>query len=130
MVSDWTSSEGWEKMAKLPDKTKVKEICPVWQVASGWPKNHSKQMIDAVTKATPETAAHTIKINCKDLKINVGTYRYFVQTSVAELHSILSSGTLTLGDGPAESIARTTYLPGLHKDAGSVLSNVKAVYKP
>ena len=130
LVSDWTSSEGWEKTVKLPDKTEIKEICPQWQAASGWPKNHSKKTIDAVTKATPETGDHEISVKCADLKLKVGTYRYCVQTSVAELHSILCIGTITIGDEPDESIATVLYKPELHKDAGGVLSDVKAVYTP
>jgi hypothetical protein len=87
-------------------------------------------MIDAVTKTTPETGEHTISINCSDLKIKVGAYRYCVQTSVAPLHSILCTGTLVIGDGAAESIATVLYKPELHKDAGDVLSEVKANYTP
>jgi len=130
MVSDWTSSDGWRKTMKLPDKTKIKEVCPAWQDASGWPKEHSKKLIDTVTQATPATGPHTITVDCSNLKIKVGTYRYCVQTSVAPLHSILCIGTLTIGDGTAESIATVLYKPELHKDAGGVLSDVKATYTP
>ncbi|MDP6637384.1 MAG: DUF2271 domain-containing protein [Phycisphaerae bacterium] len=130
MVSDWTSSEGWEETVKLPDGTKVKKICPKWQVASGWPENHSKQVIDAVTRATPETGAHTVSVKCRDLKLSVGTYRCYVQTSVAPLHTILAAGTINIGRGSTETTADITYNPGKHKDAGPVLSDVKVRYAP
>jgi len=130
LVSDWTSGEGWKVKVKLPDGTKIKKICPEWQVASGWPENHSKEVIDAVTKATPETGPHTVRIKCSDLKLSVGTYRYRVQTSVAALHTILAAGAITIGDGPVESTARIEYKPEMHKDAGPVLSNVTARYIP
>jgi len=130
LVSDWTSSEGWEETVKLPDKTKIKEMCPDWQAASGWPKKHSKKVIDAVTRATPATGPHKITVKCLDLKLNAGAYRYYVQTSVAPLHNILASGTLTLGDKAGESIADIAYKPELHKDAGKILSDVKARYTP
>ena len=130
LVSDWTAQEGWEAKVKLPDGTKVTEMCPQWQIASGWPKNHTKQQIDAVTKATPATGAHTVSVKCRDLKLSVGTYRYHVQTSVAPLHTIIAAGTITIGSGQVVSVANIAYNPEMHKDAGPVLSDVKASYKP
>ena len=130
LVSDWTSGEGWKVKVKLPDGRKVKKICPQWQAASNWPEKHSKQVIDAVTKATPKTGPHTLSIKCSDLKLSVGTYRYRVQTSVAALHTILAAGTITVGGGPMESTAKIAYNPEMHKDAGPVLSDVKARYTP
>ena len=130
LVSDWTSEEGWKVKVKLPDGTKVRKICPQWQVASGWPKNHSKQVIDAVTKATPDTGPHTVSVKCRELNLTAGTYRYRVQTSVAPLHTIIAAGTITIGGGPVESTAEIAYNPEMHKDAGPVLSDVKARYTP
>ena len=131
LVSDWTAQIGWKKMVKLADGTKVKEMCPQWQRASGWPKNHSKKVVDAVSKATPETGPNKITVKCANLKLTAGTYRYRVQTSVAEVHSILYTGTITVGGGAAsESAAKVEYLPEKHPDAGDILSNVKATYKP
>ena len=130
LVSDWTSMGGWEKKLKLPDGTKITEICPQWQVASGWPENHSKQVIDAVTKATPKTGAHAVSIKCSDLRLSVGTYRYRVQTSVAARHTIICTGTINIGGEAVESTANIVYSPEMHKDAGPVLSNVTARYTP
>jgi len=130
LVSDWTSGEGWKVKVKLPDGRKVKKICPQWQTASLWPENHSKQVIDAVTKATPKTGPNTVRIKCSDLKLSVGTYRYRVQTSVAPLHTILAAGTIDIGGGPVESQAEIAYNPAMHEDAGPVLSDVKARYTP
>jgi|GEM_PF-2233286 len=130
LVSDWTAMEGWEEKVKLSDGTKVKEVCPQWQQASHWPENHSKEVIDAVTKATPETGAHTVSIKCSELKLTAGTYRYRVQTSVAPRHSIICTGEIDIGAGPAESTAAVVYDPEMHKDAGAVLSEVKARFTP
>jgi hypothetical protein len=130
LVSDWTSQGGWRVTVKDHDGTKIKKICPQWQTASGWPENHSKKVIDAVTKATPNTGPHKISIKCDDLKLTVGTYRYIVQTSVAPLHTITATGTINIGDAQVESTARITYNPEMHKHAGRVLSNVKASYTP
>ena len=130
LVSDWTAMGGWEKKLKLPDGRKVIEICPQWQAASGWPEKHSKQVIDAVTKATPKTGAHTISIKCRELKLSVGTYRYRVQTSVAPQHTIICTGAINIGGGPVETTAEVVYNPEMHKDAGPVLSNVTARYTP
>ncbi|MBT3199419.1 MAG: DUF2271 domain-containing protein [Phycisphaerales bacterium] len=130
MISDWTSMEGWEETVKLPDGTKVKEMCPKWQEVSGWPANHTKQQIDAVTKATPETGPHTVKVNLAELKLTTGTYRYCVQTSVAPRHTIIATGTITIGSGQVESNAIIVYTPDMHPDAGPVLSDVNASYTP
>lgn len=130
LVSDWTAMGGWRKKVKLPDGRKVTEICPQWQVASGWPRNHSKKVIDAVSHATPETGEHTISMTCSELNLPAGTYRYRVQTSVAALHTIICTGTITVGGDPMESTAEIVYQPEMHKDAGPVLSDVKARYKP
>ncbi len=130
LVSDWTAQEGWEVKVKLPDGTKVTKICPLWHTASGWPKDHSKQVVDSVTMATPATGSHKVSIKCTDLKLTAGTYRYLVQTSVAERHTIIATGTITVGSGQTESTATIEYDPEMHKDAGGVLSNVKARHTP
>lgn len=130
LVSDWTAMGGWKKKVKLPDGRKVIVICPEWQAASRWPENHSKEVIDAVTKATPKTGAHAVSIKCRELKLTIGTYRYLVQTSVAPRHTILAAGTISIGGGPVETEAEIVYNPEMHKDAGPVLSDVKARYTP
>jgi len=130
LVSDWTAMGGWKKKHKLPDGRKVIEICPRWQAASGWPEKHSKKVIDAVTRATPETGTHAVRIKCRDLKLTVGTYRYLVQTSVAPEHTIICTGTIDISGGPAETTADVTYDPEMHEDAGGVLSNVTARFTP
>jgi hypothetical protein len=130
LVSDWTSGGGWAKKIKLPDGKKVTASCPQWQVASSWPKNHTKQQIDAVTKATPETGSHKISVDCRKANLPAGTYQYFVQASVAPLHSIVCTGKITIGGQQEESIAKVIYKPEIHKDAGPILSDVKARYTP
>ncbi|MBL7218502.1 MAG: DUF2271 domain-containing protein [Phycisphaerae bacterium] len=130
LVSDWTAMGGWKKKLKLPDGRKIIEICPQWQTASHWPENHSKEVIDAVTKATPETGSHTVSIKCGKLKLTAGAYRYRVQTSVAPRHTIICTGVIDIGGGPAESTADVIYDPEMHKDAGPVLGGVKARYTP
>ena len=130
MVSDWTAMGGWKKMTKSPDGGKVPVSCPRWQEASNWPDWHSKQDIDAVTKATPEVGAHTVRVSCRTLRVPPGDYRYYVQTTVAPIHSILYCGEIHIGGGEVEAAGKVTYIPEMHKDAGPTLSDVKARYRP
>jgi len=130
MVCDWTAMGGWKKKRKTADGTKVTEICPQWQEASGWPEGHSESVVDAITRATPVVGAHTVGANCADLGLAPGTYRYHVQASVAEGHTILCSGTILIGESPTTNQAERTYKPKMHADAGAILSDVKATYAP
>jgi len=52
------------------------------------------------------------------------------QTSVAEGHNIVCTDTLQIGDSGAEARAEVSYNPKMHKDAGPILSDVKATYIP
>jgi len=130
LVSEWLSSGGYAKKMKTPDGKKVPAVCAEWQAVSGWPKGHSKKTVDAVTAATPQTGAHTVRFDCRDLGLAVGGYKFHVQTSVAEGYHIISSGRINIGGEPAETKAAVTYHPEMHKDAGAILTDVKARYSP
>ena len=130
MVSDWTAMGGWRKQTKTAAGKEVRVSCPRWQQASDWPDGHSKTDIDAVTKATPGAGAHTVRVSCRKMRVPPGDYRYYVQTTVAPVHSILYSAAIHIGGPAAAAEGTVTYIPEMHKDAGPVLSNVKARYRP
>jgi len=128
LVSDWLASGGYAKKIKTSDGKKVPAVCAEWQAASGWPKGHSKKTVDVVSAATPQTGTHTVKFSCADLGLKVGSHKFHVQTSVAEGYYIMGSGTIDIGGDPAETTATVINHPKLHKDAGPILTDVKAAY--
>ncbi len=120
LVSEWLSYDGHRHT----------EICPDWSTVADW-ENVSKTVFDEVTTATPQIDTHELVVDCEQINLPHGEYRYFVETHVEDEFNILYSGQIEIGDKPDSDIAEVTYIPDKHPDSTKInlLSNVSAEYK-
>lgn len=116
-ISDYLSYGGYSKS----------EICSDWSQIEDWDKV-GRDVLDAVTAATPAVGQNVLKIKLKTYNLPSGVYRYCVQTHVIEGYNILYRGQIRIGEKNDASSAKVTYTPGKYPKAGDVLGNVKAEY--
>lgn len=105
------------------------EICSTWAQKADW-QNVTAEQFDAVTSATPRPGSHRLEVGWEEVGLPPGTYRYCVETHIAQNYSILYTGEIEITDVGAESGADLTYIPEKHAKAGDLLSNVQATYRP
>lgn len=104
-------------------------ICPDWVKQAHWEKVEEKEF-DAVTRPTPPMGANTLKFDCHQKEILLGTYRFCVQAHINEDYNILYRGKITVGQDASEGRAEAFYSPKKHPLASDILCNVRAKYVP
>jgi len=125
LIDEWMATTGYDG------------YCPAWSTKTKWTPP-ADDAVDAITTATPfpVKGTHTLPFDCKELKIEKGTYSFCMQTHIWKLdeqeevdHYILRCGEISLGDQAQQSEATSvSYDPAQKQGFLTVMDNLKATY--
>lgn len=108
----------------------VAGICPSWVSKSKW-ESKPKEVVDAVSQATPDVGDVTLNFNFPVKKVDPGKYQYCIEVHIAENFNELYVGEIEIRSNsfPLIGKANVAYLPAKYSKGSDLLSNVNVTYQ-
>jgi hypothetical protein len=95
-------------------------------------KNASKEDVDAITGATPQSGAHTLTWNCKDKSgktVSPGTYIVRMEANILDPDKMFFRGEIEIGASDNKTSGETTFSRPELADGNVLFKDVLIEYK-
>jgi hypothetical protein len=109
----------------------IPTICPHWVSKVKWGEA-SKEIVDAVSQATPDIGNVTLEFDFTYDELETGKYNYYIEIHVAENYNELYYGEIEIVDkmkNPIIGSMEIAYLPEKYYKGNGLLTNVKVAFE-